>query len=219
MGITAKELMQAPKFEGLGKYVYCRPGSGEWGPTYTFEFFGGQVSVEVEESEVTNPPDVGAMFLISGHVRRSNRNGSITLAATSKKFVAANEDTLTEVQLEQYVRGFRILGVGSVEDKQSVQIGRQSAYLSATLKWQGATHQFKKLTPEMYQRIPSKGYVRFELSIRVRDERNQEGQMVILQIPSLVAIQTDTLSTGSVPSPAAAGMGTPVSPARPAVKT
>jgi len=56
MAITSKELMQAPKFEGLGKYVYCRAGNGDWAPTYTFEFFGGQVSVEVEESEVLNPP-------------------------------------------------------------------------------------------------------------------------------------------------------------------
>ena len=29
MGVTAKELMQHPKFEGLGKFVYARPGNGE----------------------------------------------------------------------------------------------------------------------------------------------------------------------------------------------
>ncbi|MDR0327737.1 MAG: hypothetical protein LBI05_05525 [Planctomycetaceae bacterium] len=54
--------------------------------------------------------------------------------------------------------------------------------------WQGATHQFKKLTPEMFQRIPQKGYVRFEMGLLVREERNQDGQMIILQIPTLVSV-------------------------------
>jgi len=210
MGITAKELMQPPKFEGLGKFVYARQGSGEWAPTYTFEFFGGQVSVEVDDSEISNPPSVGAMFLISGHVRRSHRNGSISLAATEKKFVAQNEDGLSLEQTGQFVSGLVIRGVGVVEDKQSTVIGRQPAFLSATLKWQGATHQFKKLTPETYQRVPSKGYVRFELSMRVREERNLDGQLIVLQIPTLKSIQSDELVTGSVP---AGGLGAGVPPA------
>lgn len=214
MTITTRELMQPPKFEGLGKYVYCRPASGEWAATYTFEFFGGQVSVEVDDNEITNPPAVGAMFLIAGHVRRSNRNGSITLSATAKKLVAINDESLSTEQLDQFVGGLRIAGVGVVESKQSAQIGRQPAFLSATIKWQGATHLFKKLTPEMFQRIPSKGYVRFELSLGVREERNQEGQLIQLQIPSLMMIQSDTLQTGSVPSPAVAATAAQ----RPAVK-
>ena len=53
----------------------------------------------------------------------------------------------------------------------------------------GATHQFKKLSPELYQRIPTpaKGadrdpaYVRFELTRLVREERNTDGQMVVPQ--------------------------------------
>ena len=217
MGITPRELMQPPKFEGLGKYVYCRPGNGDWSPTYTFEFFGGQVSVEVDESEIANPPVVGSMFQISGHLRRSSRNGSISLAATEKKFVSASDSDLSLEQAERYVGGLRIYGVGVVKDKQSSMIGRGPAFLSATLEWQGATHQFKKLTPEMYTRIPSPGkggdrrdsaYVRFELGILVREERNIEGQMVVLQIPSLVMISREELVTGSVPSGTVASGGT-----------
>jgi len=221
MAITSKELMQAPKFEGLGKYVYCRAGNGDWAPTYTFEFFGGQVSVEVEESEVLNPPVVGSMFFISGHVRRSNRNGSITLAATDKKFIVADSDLLSSEQTHQYCRGLLITGVGVIEDKQSAQIGRSPAFLSATLKWQGVTHQFKKLTPEMYQKIPSPGsYVRFQLGMLVREERNADGQMVVLQMPSLVSVQLDKLETGSVASASASAVpGSGVSLGKPAAQS
>ena len=201
MGITPKELMQPPKFEGLGKFVYSRPGNGDWGPTFMFEFFGGQVSVEVEESESLNPPAVGSMFFIAGDLRRNPRNASITLAAKSHRFVAENAESLSSEQLEQYVRGLSIRGVGIVEDKQSFQMPHQPAFLSAILKWQGATHKFKTLPPELFQRIPSKGsYVRFDLSMRVREERNLDGQLVVLQILSLEGIHLDKLETGSVPS-------------------
>ena len=215
MGITPKELMQHPKFEGLGKFVYARPANGEWAASFTFEFFGGQVSVEVEESESLNPPAVGSMYFIAGELRRNTRNGTIALSAKTHRFVAANEDSLTAEQVEQYVRGFLIHGVGKVEDKNSFQPpGRQqSAFLSVTLKWQGAIHKFKSLPPELYQRVPGKGcYVRFELSMRVREERNLDGQMIVQQIPSLEGITLDKLETGSVPS---SSVGTP--PAKPAV--
>jgi hypothetical protein len=202
MAITPKELMLPPSFEGLAKFVYARSGNGDWSPSFTFEFFGGQVSVEVDESESLNPPTPGAIYQIAGSVRRSTRNGSITLAATEKKFVAPDISALSSEQMEQFVRGLPIRGVGVFEDKQAFQMARQT-FMSATLRWQGATHQFKKLTPEMFQRIPQKGYVRFEMGLLVREERNQEGQMIILQIPTLVSVQVDQLVTGSVPSPAA----------------
>ena len=197
MGISARELMQAPGFSGIAKYVYCRPGNGDWPPSFTFEFFGGQVNVEVEESEVLNPPLVGSIFQISGYVRRSSRNGSITLTATEKKFISKDDSGMTGEQVELYVKGLPIRGVGTVEAKQSSTMNRES-FLSATLRWQGATHQFKKLSPEVYQRIPVKGYVRFELAMLVREERNQGGQMVVLQIPSLVWVEKEELQTGSV---------------------
>jgi len=73
MAISANELMQPPRFEGLGKFVYARPGSGDWSPTYTFEFLGAQLNVEVEESEAANPPIPGTMFHIIGHLRSSQR--------------------------------------------------------------------------------------------------------------------------------------------------
>ena len=200
MTITLKELMQPPKFEGLGKFVYARAANGEWAPTFTFEFFGGQVSVEVDDSEVASPPAIGSMFSIAGHVRRSNRNGSITLAATEKKFVSQDSSGLSEEQTGQYAHGLSFRGVGVVKAKDSTQIGRQPAFLSSTLEWQGATHQFKRLTPEIYQRIPAvsrdprePSYVRFELAMLVREERNTDGQLVALQIPSLTSIQLDSL--------------------------
>jgi hypothetical protein len=199
MGITVKDLMQPPKFEGLGKFVYSRAGNDDWPATFTFEFFGGQLSVEVEEEELLNPPVVGSMFFISGDLRRNSRNGTISLAATGHKFVASSSENLSSEQMDQYVRGLSIRGVGVVEDKQSVVMGRQPAYLSAMLKWQGATHQFKKLPPELFQRIPGKGsYVRFELSMRVREERSREGQMIMLQIPFLESVTLDKLESGSV---------------------
>jgi len=54
--------MEAPMFVGLGKFVYSRPGNGDWPPSFMFEFFGGQMSIEVEESEVLNPPAVDSFF-------------------------------------------------------------------------------------------------------------------------------------------------------------
>ena len=111
MGITTKELMQPPKFEGLGKFVYSRPGNGDWAPSFMFEFFGGQVSVEVEESESLNPPAVGSMYFIAGDLRRNPRNGSVSLAAKTHRFVAKDDESLSSEQLDQYVRGLSIRGV------------------------------------------------------------------------------------------------------------
>jgi hypothetical protein len=216
MGITPRELMQAPKFEGLGKFVYARPGSGDWSSSFMFEFFGGQVSVEVEESELLNPPAVGSMYLIAGDLRRNARNGTITLSAKAHRFVSSSEEGLSSEQMDQYVRGLLIRGVGVVEDKNSFQSTRQVAFLSATLKWQGATHKFKSLPPELFQRVPGKGsYVRFDLSMRVREERTLEGQTVVQQVPALEAIYLDKLETGSVPGPAAGSpTAKPVAPAK-----
>jgi hypothetical protein len=221
MAITSRELMQPPKFEGLGKFVYARPGSGEWSPTFVLEFFGGQVSIEVEDTEVVDPPEVGSFFHISGHVRCSQRNGSISLVATEKKFVAKREEELTSEQTDAFVGGLLIVGVGVVKTKESTQIGRSPAFLSATLGWQGSTYQFKKLTPEIFQRIPAPNagkvvYVRFELSMLVRQERNNDGQLINLQIPSLSKIQLDNLVSGSAASSAAStaagsGMSKPAS--------
>jgi len=135
MAITAKELMQPPVFEGLGKFVYSRPASGDWPASFTFEFFGGQMNIEVGESEVLNPPAIGAFFLITGNVRRNTRNGTISLAATEKKFIGNDATALSEEQTQQYVSGLRIRGVGIVKDKQSVQIGRNPAFLSSILEW------------------------------------------------------------------------------------
>ena len=219
MAIEPKELMQAPRFEGIGSFVYCRPGNEEWKPSYVIEFFGGQMSVEVEESEVSSPPAPGAMFLIGGNVRHNARNGTVSLVSTVKKHLAASSDGMSQDQLEQYVRGLRIWGVGIVHSRDSVVMNR-TTYNKATLKWQGATHEFRKLTPEIYQRIPSAGkYIRFDLGLSVKEERNQTGQSVLLQFPSLASVKVDELATGSVPSAAAtAAAGTPPKPPIPPAK-
>ena len=230
MAIIARELMQPPLFEGLGKFVYSRPANGDWPASFTFEFFGGQMSVEVSESEILNPPAVGAFFLVSGTVRRNTRNGTVSLSASEKKFVANDAGALTEEQTQQYVSGLRIRGVGVVKDKQSSQIGRGPTYLSCVLEWQGATHLFKKLTPELYQRIPSPSkagerapsYVRFELTMLVRDDTNDNGQRIVQQVPSLTWIQSEPLSSGSTASSTvtgtASGMSKPPAPAAPGAK-
>jgi hypothetical protein len=205
VAIESKELVQSPRFEGLGSFVYCRPGNDEWKPSYTLEFFGGQLSVEVEDSEVSNPPAVGTMFLIGGNIRHNSRNGSVSLVTSSKKLVAASQDTLSPEQLELYVRGLRIWGVGIVHAKESVVMNRQT-YSKTTLKWQGATHEFRKLPPEVYQRIPSVGkYVRFELGLSVKEERNQTGQSVLVQFPSLASIKQDDFALGSVGASSSGG--------------
>lgn len=203
MAIEPKDFAQAPCFEGIGSFVYCRPGNEEWKPSFVIEFFGGQISVEVDESEVHNPPAVGAMFLIAGTLRYHNRNGSVSLVSAAKRYMAVSLESLTMEQFEQYCRGLRVWGVGIVHAKDSVTVNRNT-YNKATLKWRGATHEFRKLTPEIYQRIPSVGkYVRFDLGLSVREERNQMGQMVLVQFPSLVSIKADDLVTGSVASSAA----------------
>jgi hypothetical protein len=191
MAITPKELMQPPKFEGLGKFVYARPGNGEWAPNFVFEVWGGQVSVEVSESESANPPMVDTVFRLSGHVRHNGRNGTVALVATLK-------ERLPDFSPEEFVKGLNIAGVGVVEAKSSTVMNRQT-FWKVTLKWQGATHEFRKLSPELYQRIPGAGsYCRFGLGMLVRSERNLNGQMIVLQEPSLASIQVEEISTGSV---------------------
>ena len=115
-----------------------------------------------------------------------------------------------------------ITGVGAVKDKQSTTMNRVT-YLSATLEWQGSTHLFKKLPPEIYQRIPSpvvgkKVYVRFELTMLLRQENNGSGQMIMLQVPAITKIERDELETKSIPSSAAstlAGSGMAAKPVTP----
>jgi len=212
MTIESRELMQSPRFEGIGSFVYCRPGNEEWKPSYVIEFFGGQMTVEVDESEVHNPPAVGAMFLIAGNLRHNSRNGSVSLVSSVKKPLADSPESLTQAQMEQYVRGLQVSGVGIVHSKDSVSVNRQT-YSKATLKWQGATHEFRKLTPELYQRIPAIGkYVRFELGLSVKEEKNLTGQSVLIQFPSLVSIKADELSTGSVPRGSAPPEGSAAPP-------
>ena len=200
MAISPKELMQGPRFEALGKFVYARQGSEGRSASFMFEFLGAQASVEVEESEALNPPEVGSMFLVVGNVRRNGYNGAVLLVAESKKFVSQTEEGLTSEQMGLYVLGLRIKGVGVIETKSSVSMNR-ATYMKATLKWQGATHEFRNLSPELYQRIPSVGkYVRFEMGLLVHEERNQTGQTVLIQKPSLLSVQLEELSTGSVPA-------------------
>ena len=154
------------------------------------------MSVEVDESEVYNPPATGAMFLIAGNLRHNSRNGSVSLVSSVKKPLADSPESLTQAQMEQYVRGLQVSGVGIVHSKDSVSVNRQT-YSKATLKWQGATHEFRKLTPELYQRIPAVGkYVRFELGLSVKEERNLTGQSVLIQFPPLASIKADELSDG-----------------------
>ena len=88
MAIEPKELMQAPRFEGIGSFVYCRAGNENWKPSFVIEFFGGQLSVEIDESEVSNPPSPGTMFLIGGTVRQNGRNGTVSLVSNIKKQLA-----------------------------------------------------------------------------------------------------------------------------------
>ena len=200
MAISHRELMQGPRFEALGKFVYARLGSEGRSASFMFEFLGAQASVEVEESEALNAPDVGSMFLVVGNVRRNGYNGAVSLVAESKKFVSQTEEGLTSEQVGLYVSGLRIKGVGVVETKSSVSMNRQT-YMKATLKWQGAMHEFRNLSPELYQRIPGIGkYVRFELGLLVHEERNQSGQTVLIQKPSLLSVQLEELSMGSVPA-------------------
>ena len=218
MAIEPKELMKAPSFDGIGSFVYSRPGNGDWKPSYVIEFFGGQMSVEVDESEISNPPAPGTMFLVGGSIRHNGRNGTVSLIGSAKKQLAASPEGLSAEQWSQFARGVRVRGVGVVHSKDSVVVNR-TTYSKVTLKWQGATHEFRRLTPEIYQSIPSAGkYVRFELSLSVKEERNETGQTGLLQFPALTAIKVEDLITGSVPSEAAATAGTPPKQPAPAGK-
>jgi hypothetical protein len=209
MAIEPKELMQAPRFEGIGSFSYCRPGNEEWKPSFVFEFLGGQISVEVDESEVSNPPSVGTLFAVGGYIRYSTRNAAVSLVSTVKKPLGTTLESLSSEQMAQYARGIRVWGVGVVHSRDSATMGRVT-YNRATLKWCGATYDFRKLTPEIYQRIPSAGkFVRFELDLSIREEKNTTGQLVLIHFPSLKSVSVEELSTGSVASSAAAKAAVP----------
>jgi len=213
MTISHKELMQSPHFEALGKFVYARPGYDGRNPSFMFEFFGAQASIEVEEEELLNPPAVGSMFLVIGNLRRNGYNGAVSLVTESKKFVSASEENLSPEHQGLYISGLRIKGVGVVEAKSSSVFNRQT-FIKVTLKWQGAIHEFRGLSPEIYQKIPSVGkFVRFELGLLVHEERNQGGQTVVFQKPSLLSVQLEELSTGSIPSTATSATSGPPKPA------
>ena len=213
MAIERRELAQLPRFEGVGKFVYARHGDGLRPSMFTLEFFGGQVNIEVTEEEVLNPPVVGVMFLVSGSLQYNSFNGSVRLIANEKRKIADSDSQLTDEQWGQYVTGLSIGGVGIVEAKSSTSMNRQT-FNKATLKWQGAIHEFRSLSPEIFQRVPSVGqYVRFKLGLLVGQERNQNGQSVVVQKPSLVGCQLDSLVTGSVPSVAANAAAVPPKPA------
>jgi hypothetical protein len=212
MAIERKELAQLPRFEGVGKFVYARHGDGVRSSMFTFEFFGGQVSIEVTEEETLSPPAVGVMFLVSGTLQYNSFNGSVRLIAKEKRKLAESDSQLTDEQWGQYVTGLSIGGVGIVEAKSSTVFNRQT-FNKATLKWQGAIHEFRSLSPEIYSRVPSVGqYVRFKLGLLVGEER-RDGQSVVVQKPSLVGCQLDSLVTGSVPSASANAAAAPPKPA------
>ena len=215
MAIERKELAQLPRFEGLGKFVYARQGDGVRPSTFTLEFFGGRVNVEVTEEEALSPPVVGTMFLVSGTLQYNSFNGSVRLIANEKRKAADNDSLLTDEQWGQFVAGLSINGVGVVEAKSTTSMSGQT-FSKATLKWYGAIHEFRSLSPEIYQKVPGVGqYVRFKLGLLVGQERNQNGQSVVVQKPSLVGCQLDQLVTGSVPSSAANAASVPPKPAAP----
>jgi hypothetical protein len=202
MAIEMKELAQHPVFEGLGVFAYAREATETRKSAFVFESFGGQVSVEVEESEYLNPPVVGSLFQIVGTARRNNWNGTMSLLASGKRLVASS---LTVEHTEAYTSGLVIRGVGKVESRSSSVVQRKT-YSKATLSWVGAMHEFRSLPPEIYQRIPVAGsYVRFELGLQPLEVRNQDtGQIQIVHKPTLLGIRQDTFASGSVPSSAAA---------------
>jgi len=201
MAIDRKELLQSPHFEGLGSFLYCRPGNGDWRPSYMLECFGGQVSVEVDESEVSNPPAAGTVFQIGGSIRHNGRNNTVSLVTSTKKQVGTSLEALSPEHFEQFARGLLIHGVGIVHAKDTAVVNRVT-YNKATLKCQGATHEFRKLSPEIYQRIPMPGkYVRFDLGLSVREEKNITGQLVVFQMPSILSITAEEMALPTNPVP------------------
>ena len=110
-----------------------------------------------------------------------------------------------------------------MKDKQSSQIARGPTYSIGSDFVAGFDTSFQKVAPEIFNRIPApvsgkKVYVRFGLSMLLRQERNNDGQLVMLQIPSIDWIEKDELETKSIPSSAAstlAGSGMAAKPATP----
>jgi hypothetical protein len=161
--------------------------------------FGGQISIDVEESELENPPAIGSMFLLIGTMGFSRYNGAVSLRAFSKKLISPSLGSLSPEYQTMFMAGFMIRGVGVIEHRSQTTMGRQT-FLKATLKWQGGLYEFKQLEPETYHRVPSPGkYVRFELGLRIREERSREGQTVLLQFPALHSIKAEEIATAAPP--------------------
>jgi hypothetical protein len=195
MALEAKEIMLGVRFSGYGTFasVYI-PEAGGRSAVYRFEYLGGQFSVEVNESEALNPPEVGTAFFVQGRVRYNAYNGSIALVAEEKK-------RLMEFSAEQFVAGLKIFGAGVVEEKKSTVMNRQT-FLRVAIKWQGGLHLFSGLSPELYQKLPSRGsYIRFELGVTSRSERTQGGQQIQLMVPMLVSVTPETLAVSAPKEP------------------
>ncbi len=152
MAIDAKELLMGLRFEAWGMFnsvVDFQPEGGERYVAFKFDYLGGQFSVVVDESELTNTPEEGTPFRIAGKVRYNQKNGSITLQPEVKTQVK-------ELSPEEFVKGLRIIGAGVVEDKKLTTMNRQT-YKKVTLKWQGGLHLFKDMPDELYVKVPSRG--------------------------------------------------------------
>jgi hypothetical protein len=192
MAIELKELIAQPSFEGVGVFVQVREATETRRASFVFEAYGSQIAVEVEDSELLNPPAVGSLYQIVGLARRNNWNGTMSLMATGKRFVST---TVGVEHVDMITAGLCIKGCGKVETKTSTVVQRKT-YCKATLKWCGAIHEFRSLSPEIYQRIPAVGsYVRFELGLLPSEQRNNEtGQIQIVYKPTLLGIHLDVLA-------------------------
>jgi hypothetical protein len=165
MAIELKDILMGLRFEAYGTFTSLYvPDSEGRKPLFRYDFFGGLFSTEVEENEVVNPPLIGTAFHVLGKVRYNSYNGSIALVPEMKK-------QLPELSAEQFVKGLRIWGAGVVEEKKQTTMNRNT-FLKAAIKWQGGLHLFTGLTPEIFQRIPSRGqFVRFELGVDRKSTR------------------------------------------------
>ncbi|MDR2439446.1 MAG: hypothetical protein LBE12_08790 [Planctomycetaceae bacterium] len=202
MAIEVRDITLGLCFEAYGIFVsvYVPDAEGRK-PVFRFEYLGGQFSVEVEESEVLTPPQVGTAFHVLGKVRYNSYNGSIALVPEHKK-------QLQELSPEQFVKGLRVWGAGVVEEKKQTVMNRNT-YLNAAIKWQGGLHLFTGLSPEIFQRVPPRGqFVRFELGVTSHSERTASGQQIQMMVPFLVSVTPETMSS-SLP---ASGNSIPSSP-------
>jgi len=229
MAITARELMQKPKFEGIGKFVEARKANGEYPASFVFEFFGGQVSIEVNEleySEYSKQPSTGSYYMLSGFVKFNVRNGSISLVAVERRKIADDESGLSDDHISTYVGGISIRGVARVKDKKATQIDNANTYISAVLEWPGATYQFKGYSRDVHESIPSPEldpekpamHVRCVFGILTREERSKTGQKFLQQVLTLASVAAEPLaSSGAAGSASAAQAAPPGGATRPPV--